>query len=183
MAFKDRLKALRIESGLSQNELADRLNISSGSIGNYESGIRKPTEEAANALANFFGVEIADLLHGPQLTSAQYDALCTKLSAVLDNTSSDDLEAMEIPEAAIRSAIRQRIPIREDRAKELAEQLQIRIDDILSIKDELDETAAHYAFLQKIYDKNRILFDVAADATPEELQEIQKYVEFVKSRR
>lgn len=37
--------------------------------------------------------------------------------------------------------------------------------------------------LQDLYDKNRLLMETMSDATPEELQEIQKYVEFVKSKR
>lgn len=37
--------------------------------------------------------------------------------------------------------------------------------------------------LQNLYDKNHVLLQSMSDATPEELAEIQKFVEFVKSKR
>ena len=40
--FADRFKQLREESGLTQEELARRLGVSKGTVGNYESGARTP---------------------------------------------------------------------------------------------------------------------------------------------
>lgn len=44
----------------------------------------------------------------------------------------------------------------------------------------IDEKAI---LLQKIYDKNRILFDAADDATPEEIRQAAEYLEFLKGKR
>lgn len=61
--FKDILKYLRTREGISQAELAIRLNISPSAIGNYESGTRKPSYEIEEALADYFNVSI-DFLRG-----------------------------------------------------------------------------------------------------------------------
>lgn len=61
--FKDILKYLRKREGISQAELALRLNISPSAIGNYESGTRMPTTEIEEALADYFNVSL-DFLRG-----------------------------------------------------------------------------------------------------------------------
>lgn len=56
--FSSRLAQLRKEEGLTQPQLAKLLNISSGSIGNYESGNRFPRYEDLEAIADHFNVEL-----------------------------------------------------------------------------------------------------------------------------
>lgn len=60
--FADRLKNLRNAAGMSQHELADKLGISHGAIGNYESGARMPRYDMLEAFADVFNVEINYLL-------------------------------------------------------------------------------------------------------------------------
>lgn len=60
--FAERFKSLRIESNLTQEELALRLNVSKGAIGNYESGTRIPRTEDLEDIADFFNVETDYLL-------------------------------------------------------------------------------------------------------------------------
>ena len=172
MALKDRLKTLRIKADLSQRELADRLHFSSGSIGNYESGLRVPTEDALNTLAEFFNVPVADLAFGPQLTPTQYQMFCDLISDALAHTSSDDLAVLRINEYYIRLAMRRRDPIREDRARDLAECLGTNIDGIMAIKEdhlfeaptsELDE-----------------LFALAREASDEQIRQTRLYLEFLR---
>lgn len=57
-----RLKELREEKGLKQNELAKILNISSSSIGMYETDRREPDDEMKLKIANYFGVSVAYLM-------------------------------------------------------------------------------------------------------------------------
>ena len=52
-------------------------------------------------------------------------------------------------------------------------------EDGTEIVDKEDVTQ----ILQNLYDKNHVLLQSMSDATPEELAEIQKFVEFVKSKR
>lgn len=69
--FKDRLNKLRVDAGLSQVELAKKIGVSAGAIGNYESGARPPKPEIAARLAEFFNVPVEDLVNGRALTLNQ----------------------------------------------------------------------------------------------------------------
>ena len=48
MSFGDQLKKRREELGLSRSELADRLGVSRSAVGNYETGVSAPKEEAVS---------------------------------------------------------------------------------------------------------------------------------------
>ena len=61
MDFKDKLKKLRNESGLSQEALAEAVHISRSAIAKYENGNGNPSEETLKALAVYFGVEVDEL--------------------------------------------------------------------------------------------------------------------------
>ena len=61
MEFKDKLRKLRTEAGLSQEALAEIIHISRSAIAKYENGNGKPSEETLKALAFYFGVDINDL--------------------------------------------------------------------------------------------------------------------------
>ena len=54
--FAKRLKELRSVEGLTQEKLANRLNVSRSCLANYESRKRKPDEEMVRAIADYFGV-------------------------------------------------------------------------------------------------------------------------------
>lgn len=60
--FSERLKRLRVEKGITQKELADRLHISRSTIAGYESLGKEPDGEKLCALADFFGVSVDYLL-------------------------------------------------------------------------------------------------------------------------
>jgi transcriptional regulator with XRE-family HTH domain len=62
-----RLIGLRKKSGLTQEELALRLNISRGTYAHYEIGKRNPDYATLKMLANFFGVTTDYLLDRPDL--------------------------------------------------------------------------------------------------------------------
>lgn len=60
--FSERLKRLRMEKGITQKELADRLHISRSTIAGYESLGKEPDGEKLCALADFFEVSVDYLL-------------------------------------------------------------------------------------------------------------------------
>ena len=61
--FAERFKQLREEAKLTQEEMAQKLSVSKGAIGNYESGVREPRKlEDLENIADFFNVEIDYLL-------------------------------------------------------------------------------------------------------------------------
>lgn len=60
--FAERLQQLRTEFGLTQPELAEKMKMSKGAIGNYESGKRIPRIIDLEAFADFFNVDMNYLL-------------------------------------------------------------------------------------------------------------------------
>lgn len=57
LSIQEKLKDLRIEKGLSLQELAEQTGISRASLGNYETDDYKEiTHKAIISLANFYGV-------------------------------------------------------------------------------------------------------------------------------
>ena len=56
--FAERLKYLRKEKDLKQEELANALNVSKGIISLWESGLREPTMSNLVSIASYFHVSI-----------------------------------------------------------------------------------------------------------------------------
>jgi transcriptional regulator with XRE-family HTH domain len=62
MEFKDRIKELRLERGLSQQALADGIYISRSAIAKWENGLGLPSKESLRLLSEFLGIEEQELL-------------------------------------------------------------------------------------------------------------------------
>ncbi len=58
ITFKENLKALRIEAGIGQVELAKQIGVSKGIISLWENGLREPNMYSLILLAKFFNVSI-----------------------------------------------------------------------------------------------------------------------------
>ena len=57
--FAERLKELRNERHITQDELAKKLNVANGTIGNYEGGKREPKKlKDLENIADFFNVDL-----------------------------------------------------------------------------------------------------------------------------
>ena len=54
MNFQDRLKQLRKEHGLTQTQLAEKLDVASGTVAMWETGKRKPNFEMVNRICSLF---------------------------------------------------------------------------------------------------------------------------------
>ena len=135
MAFKERLTALRKACELSQVELAGKIEVSPGTIGNYESGTRYPKSDTVLKLADFFRVSPEYLLYGEQLTMKQFDALYQQIKEELFYLNAEELEAMDINRNAIVLSHKARRPIRMDRARDLAQAFHVNLDAILNNPD------------------------------------------------
>jgi transcriptional regulator with XRE-family HTH domain len=62
--FSERLKMLRKERGWSQEDLARRLDVSPGSVGNWEMGPHEPHPKTLRKIAALFEVDVLFLLRG-----------------------------------------------------------------------------------------------------------------------
>ncbi len=60
--FSEKLRRLRRENGLTQNELGKQLNVSNGTIAMWETGKRQPDLETITQIASFFNVSLDYLL-------------------------------------------------------------------------------------------------------------------------
>ena len=61
MELREKLRKLRTERGLSQQELADGIFVSRSAVAKWENGLGLPSDASREALAEFFGVPAADL--------------------------------------------------------------------------------------------------------------------------
>lgn len=62
MKFSEKLYLMRKKSSLSQEQLAERLNVSRQAISKWEGGVAVPESEKLIAISEFFGISLDDLL-------------------------------------------------------------------------------------------------------------------------
>lgn len=67
-SFKDRLRALRKQNVLSQQELADKMGVTKQTISQYERGVREPDFESLEALCDIFNVSSDYILGKANIT-------------------------------------------------------------------------------------------------------------------
>ena len=87
--FGKRLRALRTERGLTQEELARQLGVSKSALCMYERGEREPRRETLLAIARLFGVDVRKCQYRPswmdesragEMKAAVMDAMSPKAS-------------------------------------------------------------------------------------------------------
>lgn len=71
MGIEEKIKKLRLAQGYSQQELADLLNISHGTVGHWENGRREPSNQALMQLSHIFNVSIDYLLDKEELSEEE----------------------------------------------------------------------------------------------------------------
>ncbi len=95
--FQNIFKQLRISSGLTQVEMAKKIDISRSTIGMYETGAREPDFETLEKIADFFNVDTDYLLGRTDKTTllpetiGRYTSSLTKrdtrdIEKILDST-------------------------------------------------------------------------------------------------
>jgi transcriptional regulator with XRE-family HTH domain len=62
--YGQNIATLRNQKGFSQRQLAEKLNISSGALGMYETEKREPDIKTMQKIADFFGVDITFIITG-----------------------------------------------------------------------------------------------------------------------
>lgn len=73
MQFKDRLKSLRKEAGLSQKELAQQIYVSRSAVARWENGFGLPGEESLKLLAEYFNIGANELVCNTEVESLIVD--------------------------------------------------------------------------------------------------------------
>ncbi len=96
-----KIKALRVEQGMSQEELASKLNISRSCLANYEIGKRQPDNEMLIRIADIFHVLVDYLIDRTEYRSLdlsfQEINQCTRIKKRLqEHDSVLDLSALDM---------------------------------------------------------------------------------------
>ena len=71
--FGEFIKKLRKEKGITQKELGEKLNITDKAISKWERGLSFPDITMLNVLAEFFEVDVSELLNGEKGTKKDID--------------------------------------------------------------------------------------------------------------
>lgn len=93
-AFGERLRKLRKQRGLSQNELSKHIGISKSSVNMYERGEREPSFETLEAIADYFNVDMDFLLGRSPMYRIQENLNLEKLSVSARQQLIEILEAL-----------------------------------------------------------------------------------------
>lgn len=92
--FSDKLKALRQSANMSQQELADTLDISKSAVSMYEQGRREPNFETLLQIAAIFQVTADDLLGPFDIAPEKLSGLT--IAAHLDTSDLTDAEKEDV---------------------------------------------------------------------------------------
>ncbi|MEL5938187.1 helix-turn-helix domain-containing protein [Tetragenococcus halophilus] len=91
--FPDRLKKLRHSKQMTQQELADQLNISKQTIGSWERGRTEPPLDTLKKIANFFNVSIDYLINYDkkywELTAEEEKDIAKQIENIINQTENE----------------------------------------------------------------------------------------------
>ncbi len=76
------MKKLRHQKGITQQELADYLHVSKGTIGMWETGRREPDISILSALADFYGVSVDYLIGREKVSDIQQAMLAETIQQI-----------------------------------------------------------------------------------------------------
>ena len=88
------LKELRKEHDLSQEQLAERFNVSSRSVSRWENGNTMPDISIMIELADYYDIDIRDLLRGERKSDKMEENLKETLVMVADYTEADKVKIL-----------------------------------------------------------------------------------------
>ena len=89
------LKELRKEHNLSQEQLADRFNVSSRSVSRWENGKTMPDISLMIELDDFYDIDIRDLLRGERKSEKMEENLKETLVMVADYTEAEKAKILK----------------------------------------------------------------------------------------
>ena len=102
--FQDNLKALRKRKGITQEELATRLNVVRQTVSKWETGLSVPDSELLIKLAEILEVPVSRLLGSKIEAEEQPDALAEQLSRINEQLAIKNRRAKRVWKAISRSS-------------------------------------------------------------------------------
>lgn len=95
MGIGDRIRALRTNSGMTQVELAYKLNISNSTLSQYESGARTPSDDMKLKIAALFQVSTDYLLSGTSASTVSTKSKGVRIPVLGEVRAGYPVEAVE----------------------------------------------------------------------------------------
>lgn len=133
MAFYDRLKESRIKSGLTQEQLAEKLGIAKSTLSGYESGNREPTVATIAKVMDILNID-ANYLYQDETNSLTELVVSLDEKALLRKYRDLDDHGRKMVDFTLEEEYK--------RSKALAEQAP---DNIVEIPSHLEVNAAHHS--------------------------------------
>lgn len=85
MSLGENIKRARKEKGLTQKDLANKLETTPQNLAQYESGKRNPKYETLEKIANALEVPALDLMHGPGTHKRIFDKIDPSIESEIQN--------------------------------------------------------------------------------------------------
>lgn len=129
------IKAARKKAGMTQSQLAEKLNIPYQSIGQWERDVRKPKLETLNRIAAALDIQTSQLLEpssdvlSPDIRRVFLERLLGELALA----NSDDIRSASISCTTTPNGDE---PISLNKAKEIAEELGVTLDYLVGHTDD-----------------------------------------------
>ncbi len=95
MNFASRLKELRKESGLTQEEFAQKINKTRSTVAGYESELKQPKHDTLVEIANFFDVSVDYLLGKTPTRRWETEGLAFSTKDI-DGLTDEDIAAVKL---------------------------------------------------------------------------------------
>lgn len=137
MGFADKLKTVRKSAGLSQEALADKLNVSRQSVTKWESGAGMPDIENLTALSVLFGISLDEFLSDVKIISNKAAIYESVTEYDVDRPKRFDINLGTVKDVKIScyGGEKLRIKLASDVLKDVQSDVKIKIDDGKSCLD------------------------------------------------
>ena len=103
---RQRVRALRVERGLTQEELCERAGISVDAVSRIEGGSRVPTLETLERLAHALGVGVADLVRSAPAARPKGSTTVRRIAALVERQPAAVQDAVETVVRGVLKAVR-----------------------------------------------------------------------------
>ena len=107
-----RIRALRLERGLTQEALCERAEVSVDAVNRIENGTRVPTIDTLEKIASALGSSVADLLHKQATKPGKTAGPLRRLVTLIESEPEDVQEGVE---EVVRAALKLAKPKRSKR--------------------------------------------------------------------
>ena len=138
MLFNEKLKMLRKESNLTQEELAEKLNVSRQAITKWESGDGTPDIENLKQISNLFNTTIDELVKEEKNVVIESKEKYTYIEELeIDHTKHFDINICKIKELNIipNAEEKVRIELSSNEEENLSENFKVKFDDLYNKLD------------------------------------------------